>query len=119
MVRLVVVAAVSATALEVARLVVDTEEFSRLALPPVIITVIDCDRVIDPSNGPSSPHANGKSGFSVASPQADAEDNDADGVVALPFVVEEVVGVVNDELMILPVVDDADVDGSSDEWSVV
>lgn len=82
------------------------------------ITVIDCDRVIDPSNGPSSPHANGKSGFSVAIPQADAADNDVDGIVALPLVVEENVGVVNDELILLPVVDGTDVDGPSEDWSV-
>lgn len=78
------------------------------------MTVIDCDRVIDPSNGPSSPHANGKSGFSVATTQADAEDNDVDDIVALPLVVEENVGAVNDELIMLPVVDGTDVDSLSE-----
>ena len=70
---MVIVAAVSAATLEAARLVVDAEEWSRLALLSVTITVVDCERVIDPSNGSSSTHANGKSGFSVAIPQADAE----------------------------------------------
>ena len=82
------------------------------------ITVIDCDRIIDRSNGPSSPHANGKSGFSVVIPQADPEDNDVDGIVALPLVVEEIVGAVNDELIMLPVVDGTDVNGPSEDWSV-
>ena len=79
------------------------------------ITVFDCDRVIDPSSGPSSPHANRKFGFSVAIPQADAEDNDVDDIVALPLVMGENVGVVNDELMMLPVVDGTDVDSPSED----
>ena len=78
------------------------------------INVFDCDKVIDPSHGPSSPHANGKSGFSVAMPQVDAEDNDVDDIVALPLVVGDNVGVVNDDLIMLPVVEGTDVDGPSE-----
>lgn len=93
---------------EAVRLEVKAEEASRVALPSVIITLSDWDRVIEPSKGPSSPHANGKAAFNVAMLQADEEDfEDAedDDIVPLSLVVGEVAETVSEELVMLVAVD--------------
>ena len=59
-----------------------------------------------------------KSRLNVTAPQADAENNDVDDVAVLRLVVGADIGVVNDDLIMLPVVDGTDVCGPSEGWSV-